>query len=370
MLMLNCQTDILELKLEVEPEFDFLSPEYHELYSHSNATAFQAPLWMGMLNQKLAPRLSAKQYTITARRVGGGQLVAVMPLVIQRVRGVAMILPADFGLCDYNAVVANNAVLDRLARNPENLKRIAELVGEADLVMFRKVRADSFDVRRLFPKGMMSISEHAAYRCDFGSDLDAWRRTLAKSISNRLPRQYRQVEQQFGPYEHRRVRDETGIRDAFAFLKRVREGRFEGDLIEDPLYYDFYLEYAIASAGSGEAGLYVGYIDGQPVSFLFGLMGGRHFHAVQLGADRDRYSKYSVGNQIYYYAMQAQFNEGQTMLDMGIGDTGYKSDFRAVQIPMCNFTSANTLKGAAIATVYHRVKPLKNMLRQLAPRLH
>jgi CelD/BcsL family acetyltransferase involved in cellulose biosynthesis len=216
----------------------------------------------------------------------------------------------------------------------------------------------------------MTVADHEAHRCEFGSDFEAWRRTLAKSISNRLPRQHRQVEKQFGSYEHRCVRDEAGIREAFAFLRRVREGLFEEDLLDDPLYFQFYLDYALASASSGEAALYVSYIAGEPVSFLFGLVGGRHFHAVQLGTDRSRYGKYSVGNQVYYHAMQDQFNRGLGVLDMGIGDTGYKSDFRAVRTSLRNFTSAKTVRGAAVAAIYHHAKPLKNMLRRLTPRLH
>jgi CelD/BcsL family acetyltransferase involved in cellulose biosynthesis len=370
MLMLDRQSAVPDVTLDVAPEFDFLSDEYRDLYARSGATAFQAPLWMSMLHRSLAPRLSAKQHTITARRIVDGHLVAVMPFVIQRTSGVSMVLPADFGLCDYNALVADEATLNKMACSSEHLASIAKLVGKADLVMFRKVRADGFDVSRLFPKGTMTIGDHAAYRCEFGPDFEAWRRTLSKSISNRLPRQHRQVEQQFGSYEHRCVRDELGIRDAFAFLRRVREGLFEEDLLDDPLYYEFYLQYAIASASSGEAALYVGYITGEPVSFLFGLVGGRHFHAVQLGTDRNRYGKYSVGNQVYYHTMQDQFHSGQRVLDMGIGDTGYKSDFRAIETPMRNFTSAKTIRGAAVAAVYHHAKPLKNMLRRLTPRLH
>jgi CelD/BcsL family acetyltransferase involved in cellulose biosynthesis len=369
MLMVNHKI-VTGISLEVEPEFDFLSSEYRELYARSDATAFQAPLWLSMLHRTLAPRLSAKQYTITARRLGDGDLVMVMPLVIQRSRGVSMILPADFGLCDYNAVVADDATLNRIAGSPENLAGIAALVGKADLLLFRKVRADSFDISQLFPKATMSVGDHAAYRCEFGSDFDAWRRTLSKSINNRLPRQHRQVEQQFGAYVHRHVRDEPGIREAFGFLRRARQGLFKDDLLDDPVYYEFYLDYAIAGSKSGEAALYVGCIADQPVSFLFGLIGGRHFHAVQLGTDRDGYGKYSVGNQVYYYAMQAQFQDGQRALDMGIGNTGYKSDFRPAQTLLRNFTSSETLRGTAVAAVYHHAKPLKNVLRRLAPRLH
>jgi CelD/BcsL family acetyltransferase involved in cellulose biosynthesis len=358
------------IKLEVEQEFDFGSNEYHELYARSDATAFQAPLWMDMLHRTLAPRLSCRQYTITGRNIVNGHLVAVLPLVIRRVKGVSIMLPADFGLCDYNALVADDATLNKMAASPDNLAQIAALVSKSDLMMFRKVRADGFDIARLFPKVTTSVADHAAYHCEFGSDFAAWLRTLAKSISIRLPRQYRQVEQRFGSYEHRLVQDETEIREAFTFLRRVRQGLFEEDLISDPLFYNFYLDYTIASARTGEAALYVGYIAGEPASFLFGLIGGRHYHAVQLGTDRDRYGKYSVGNQIFYHAMDAQFQDGKGKLDMGIGNTGYKSDFRAAQTPLRNFTSAKTIRGVAVAIVYHNAKPLKNMLRRLAPRLH
>lgn len=360
----------LDLEFQVEPQFDYLSEEYRVLYEQSDATAFQAPLWMHSLNQKLAPKVAAKPYTITGRRVTDGVLKLLMPFVVQKASGIRMLLPADFGVCDYNAIVAENAVLEDVSRSPRQLAQIADLIRKTDLLMLRKLRSDGFDVSRIFPKCVSSVADHAAYRCDFGSDFETWRKSLAKSISNRLPRQLRQVEQQIGAYEHRLVTDEAEIRKAFAFLQHVRHGMFENDLIEDPAYFNFYLDYAIASAASGESGLYVGYINGEPISFLFGLIGGRHFHAVQLGGDRERYGKYSVGNQVYFFSMQDQFTKGQGILDMGIGNTGYKSDFRAVETVMHNVTSAQTLRGAAVSTVYHHAKPLKNMLRRLTPRLH
>ena len=64
--------------------------------------------------------------------------MAVMPMVIQRTSGVSMVLPADFGLCDYNAVVADDATLNMMARSPEHLASIAKLAGKADLVMFQR----------------------------------------------------------------------------------------------------------------------------------------------------------------------------------------------------------------------------------------
>ena len=39
----------------VEQSFDFLSPEYAELFDRSAATAFQHPIWLHSLYTRLAP---------------------------------------------------------------------------------------------------------------------------------------------------------------------------------------------------------------------------------------------------------------------------------------------------------------------------
>lgn len=359
------QTERLDVNLWLEPDFDFLSAEYRSFYNPSRATAFQAPLWLDRIHHVLAPGLNAVQHTITVRDRSTGTLRAVIPLVVQKTMGVSLMQPADFGVCDYNAVVADREVLEAMAADPEMLDRLDALVSDCDLLMFRKVRNDRFDVARLFPSATISATENAAYHSDVGDDFDEWRkRTVRKKFSKELERLQRQLERELGSYEHRPATDEAEIRAAFDFLRRARRGRFEDDLFAKPLYFSFYRDYAIEAAKRGEALTYVSYVAGEPVAALFGLTGDGEFHACVIGSDSERFSRHSCGTQIIYRVIKQRFGEGFRRFDLGLGNTGYKTHFRVEETQLRNFTRTRSVAGSAIALVYHHAKPVKNVLRK------
>ena len=146
MLSVDQTTLRLDVDLDVEREFQFLSDEYRAFYQPQRATAFQAPIWMEMIHRRLAPRLNAKQHTITVRERGTGALMGVIPLVLQKSRGISMLQFADFGVCDYNAPVADGHTLGMMAADKDIVGRLDDLVRRCDLVSLRKIRDDSFDM--------------------------------------------------------------------------------------------------------------------------------------------------------------------------------------------------------------------------------
>jgi CelD/BcsL family acetyltransferase involved in cellulose biosynthesis len=292
----------------------------------------------------------------------------LMPFVLQRSKGVRILAPADFGVCDYNSVVGDRNTLAMIAGDAALIGRIhAELKG-CDILMFRKVRDDDFDVRLLFPRSDSSPAENAAYHADVGDDFEEWqRRTVSRKFSKELGRLQRQTEREFGGYEHRPAVTEAEIREAFDMLRAWRVGRFEGDLLQNPLYFDFYRDYAIAGLESGEAVTYVSYAGGQPAAVLFGPTGDGIFHAVLIGADTERLGKQSPGIQLIYQVIKRRFAEGFRRFDMGLGNTGYKTQFRVEETRLSNHTKSFTVPGYVVAQIYHRAKPVKNFLRKYVP---
>jgi CelD/BcsL family acetyltransferase involved in cellulose biosynthesis len=353
--------------ISLEPSFDFCGPEYRALYRRSDATAFQAPLWMKTIHNRLVPQLGAVQHTITARDGKTGALMAVLPLVLQRAAGVTLVQPADFGVCDYNGIVGEPEALEALCEDRAALRRINTIIKRGSLLLFRKVRADGFDVSRIFGRVSITANEAAAYHTERGESIADWQAGLPHKLTNKLGQLARKLERDNGPYLHRAVYDEDEIRAAFALLKRVRRGRFERDLLDNPIYFDFYLSYALDAAKTGEAILYVSTVDGQPAAMLFGLAGDGIFHGVLIGADTEAFAKFSVGRQLYYQAILQQFELGCSRVDLSLGNTGYKSDFRVLETRLNNVTSPLSLAGAAVAFVYNHAKPLKNVLREHVP---
>jgi CelD/BcsL family acetyltransferase involved in cellulose biosynthesis len=370
MLAIDQQSLQLDVDVGVEPRFDFLSAEYRGFHNARRATVFQSPLWLDMIHRKLAPQLRATQYTLTIRNHRDNALLALIPFVVQKSAGLSILQPADFGVCDYNSVVADPRVLETLANDPSVVSRIDALLGVAGVLIFRKVRDDSFDAGRLFRKTTATACENAAYHSVIGDDFEAWqRRTVSRKFSKELGRLGRQIEREFGRYEHRAAETEAEIREAFTFLRQARRGRFQNDLLESDVYFSFYCEYAVAAASSGDAITYVSYLDGKPVAVLFGLTGGGEFHAVLIGSDIDKYGRYSIGMQIIFRVIKLRFEQGFQRIDMGLGNNGYKSQFRVDETTLHNFTASRSLAGSALSLIYHRTKPLKNMLRKYVPQL-
>lgn len=357
------------LKLDVVTDFDFLSQAYRDLYSASDATAFQAPIWLATIQSRLMPKVSGTPYTITVRD-SDGSLVAVLPLALQKTTGITLLTPADFGVSDYNAIVASSATLERLAVDTAALDRLDALLRKGGLLMFRKARNDGFDLGRIFRRSSSTTAENSAYHTTVDSDFDTWRlKTLSRHMTKELGRKGRQLEAEFGSYVDRAVTDEASIREAMAFIRDTRKGRFDDDLLQRDDYFDFYCAYAVAAAAAGEAEMWVSYVDGRPVAALFGLTGDGTFHAVLIAANIEEFSRYSLGTQIIYRTIRERFSRGARTFDMGLGNSGYKSHFRVESTSLSNLTRANSLRGAGVALVYNRARSLKNAIRRYAPNL-
>ena len=370
MLAVNHTALKLDVVIDVETEFDFLSDDYRALHNLQHATAFQSPRWLDAIHRNLVPLLGAKQHTITIRNRHDGALIAVLPLVLQKIALLSVIQPADFGVCDANAIVGDPRVLENLVETRSVLDRIDELLEGASLLMFRKVRKDGFDIRRLFRGAAASRCENAAYHSETGADFEIWqRKTISRKFSKELGRLGRQLEREFGHYEHRLAMSEEDIRAAFAFLATARKGRFRSDILDNEIYANFYRSFALEGAATGDALTYVSYLDGKPIAVLFGVGCEDQCHAVLIGADIDNFGKYSVGMQLLYRVIKLRFDGGLHRLDFGLGNTGYKSMFRVEETLLENITMSRSPAGSAMSLIYHRSKPLKDALRRLIPKL-
>lgn len=356
---------LFDATIAVEPQFDFLSDEYRALFASTTGTAFQAPLLQAMIHAQLAPRLNATPHTIVVRDADR-TLLAVFPLMLQRSRGITMLVPADFGVCDYNTPVATQATLVALANDPGALRVLASATAVGDVMLYRKVRNDSFDISRLFPRASATPAENAAYHSEVDEDFDHWRRrVLRKHFSKELGRLGRQLESQVAPFVTEQATSPADITAAFDFLRTVRDGRFDDDLLLKPIYFDFYRDYAIAAAATGEAVTYVSRLGVQIVAVLFGMHGDGIFHAVQIGAETATLGKYSLGMQILFRTIKLRHEKGYRHFDLGLGNTGYKDHFRVEETAILNFSRPRTIRGTAIHWLYAHAKPVKNVLRSL-----
>lgn len=354
--------------LTVVPDFDFLGAEYRAFYDLHGTTAFQAPLWLQRLHDRLGATLGAQRKTVVVRDVSEGHLLAVFPLITQRACGVTIAQFADFGTCDYNSAVAARATLDMLAADTHFRAAMRKALEGTDLILFRKIRSDDFNMALLFDASRTSAGEHPAYLCDVGDDFDHWRsKVLRNKFTKELRRLQRQAEREQGSFEHRLAENPDEISTAFEFLRQTQNDRQRDSVLNKPEYFSFYRDFAIEGAASGAALTYVSYLAGKPVAVLFGPADKDLFHAVLIGVDTINHARLSPGTQLIYRVVERRMREGHSCFDMGLGDPGYKSHFRPTEIPMQNVSSNLTTRGMAVSFVYHYSKPLKNVLREFAP---
>jgi len=357
----------LNVTIGIEPAFDFLSAEYRALFAPERATAFQAPIWLDHLHKRLGPTLGARQHTITIRDAISRELVAVLPMVMQRTRGVTVIQPADFGVCDCNSVVGDRLRLGELSASDGVKAALRQSMAGADIVMFRKVSSEDFDPGPLLGTHS-STGENVNHVCEIGLDPDVWRlNILRRKFTKELGRLERQTAREYGSYEHYPATDPAEIAEAFDYLREAHLALRADPLLGRDNYFSFYRDYAIASAASGEALTYVSRVGGQIAAVLFGVAGDGVFHAMLIGSDRGEFERIRSGIQIIYRVGLMQMAQGHDRMDLGPGNPGYKDHFRPVLVEMRNHTLPLTMTGSAMALVYHRMKPLKNILRNLTP---
>jgi len=100
--------------IAIEQAFDFLSPEYAELFDSSAATAFQHPLWLDTLYTRLASHAAATPLVVVVRHRATGALAMVLPLLRIRRGPIRTVEFADLRVSDYLAPVCSPKVFSQL----------------------------------------------------------------------------------------------------------------------------------------------------------------------------------------------------------------------------------------------------------------
>lgn len=356
--------------VEIENDFDFLSDEYRSLYTASGASGFQSPLWLDCFYRILAPGVSAKPLIVTVRNRGA--LKAVAPLVSQKVAGAIVLQAADLGVADYNAVICSADTLEKMADDEAVRAALAAHIAFADILFLRKVKGDMTALDRLFGGTARSACENSAYVIDLKpGEFEAWRReTLRKNFRKNIDRRRRKLEGEHGRVDWKTFTEPDDIEAAMEFIRSERTRKFKDDILADDAYFAFYRACALAGAETGEtvtAGIVV---DGKIVSADFGVVGNDCLHSILCAADIDNFGPYAPGLQSLHDLIWERSKHGDTRFDAGLGNSGYKSDFSAREIPLDNLSVSLSAKGQAIAAIYHRAKPLKNFLRNIVKTVH
>lgn len=350
----------------IEHGFDFLSAEYEKLFQRSGATAFQRPLWLHSIYAVLAPKLGAEHHVIAVRQLSTGKLVMVIPLVVQKSFGVSVLQPADFGVCDYNCIVAEPETIAFLCTDQNFLGQVRHLLQTGDVLIFRKVKETPADTAAILGLCTRSLNENSAFDVDLeGNRIQDWQREkLKKRFRSGINRRLRKLNSDHGSVQFVTFLDPAKIEAAIRFIAKIRSARFRDDILGHEAYLEFYIHYALAGAHSGEAITSGLIVDGDLISADFGIVGDNVYHSVLCAARLAEYGHYAPGQLALMELIKKRHQLGEIRFDFGIGKSRQKMDFAATEHHLYNLTMATSLRGKLISMIYNRAKPLKTFLRK------
>jgi len=351
--------------VEVTSRFDFLSEEYATLFAGSNATAFQHPIWLDAIYSKLVPPLKVEPLIVTVREAVNRRLLMVLPLVRRRYRGLRTIEFADLGVSDYVAPVASEATIDAIAADPFACGRIKAVLKPFDMLRIRKLRSPSVSMQRLLGATACSEMPMSAYAVPLGADFAAWRAdSISTSYRKELDKKSRQLHRK-GQLVFSCAADVETIETTLLKMREYRRLRFEtGDLLQDQIYFDFYLDVAIR-ARSTLARLYTALMDGVPIAGAMALSHKGSLLIILTGFDQDNYKKQSLGSLLFEMVAEHGISVGDRELDFTIGDEPYKVLFGAQKSPIYQIVRSGSITGAIAEAAVQHAPWIKSIAQRL-----
>lgn len=353
----------------IEQSFDFLSPEYAELFDRSAATAFQHPVWLHRLYTRLAPEAGATPLVVVVRHRATGALAMVLPLLRIRRGPIRTIEFADLRVSDYLAPVCSPDVFSQLLDDAAACARIRRLVRPFDLLRMVKLPDGRLPIEDLLAASRRVAMDTNAYATVLVAPFEQWRAsTLDRSYQKELAKKRRQLEKK-GALSFSCCGDSASVLEALDVMRKFRGPRFhaqgDGDLLQRPEYYDFYSAVALGGLGSFVR-LYAMKMDGEVIAAVLGLCHQSSFLIIMSAFDIAGYKSQSLGALMFEQVARDCIERGDQMLDFTIGDEPYKKLFGGQPSPMWAVTQAGSTAGAIALFALKQAPWLKLAAKRLS----
>lgn len=352
--------------IAVHENFDFHSAEYGLLFTESKATAFQSPIWLTRIYSDLVNQLGADPLIVTARCKQTNELKLVLPMVRRSYNGLAVIEPADFGICDYNAVVAAPGVRKNFFEDQGLQSKISEVLKPFQLIFFRKMREECPVLTTVFDRSKIADMDTCTYDTEIWGPFDEWQqKTLSSSFRKELRRKRRKLEQH-GEVRFEILNDEREIRQALELLAEMRSQRFDDDLLKQDVYRQFYANVAVEGAETGFCQTALLYAGDDIAAVEFGLVYDNCYHFLLGGFDEQRFSKSSPGMLMIEHVLRERIEQGDSRADFTIGDEAYKAKFNASPKALKHVAISSGLLGQLAHMAYENGGLIKKAAKTLA----
>ncbi|MCA1412604.1 GNAT family N-acetyltransferase [Bradyrhizobium sp. NBAIM20] len=356
-------------EIAIEPSFDFLSPEYAELFDRSAATAFQHPVWLHSLYTRLAPETGATALVVIVRDRDTGTLAMVLPLLRIRRGPIRTIEFADLRVSDYLAPVCSPDVFSRLLDDAAACAQIRRLVRPFDLLRMAKLPDGRLPIEDLLATSRRVSMNTNAYATVLVAPYEQWRASaMDRSYQKELAKKYRQLQKK-GALSFSCCSDSAAVLETMEVMRKFRGPRFhaqgDGDLLQRPEYYGFYSDVALRGLGSFVR-LYAMKMDGEVIAAVLGLCHRGSFLVIMSAFDIAGYKSQSIGALMFEKVARDCIERGDQMLDFTIGDEPYKKSFGAQPSPMWEVTQVGSAAGAIALFALKQAPWLKLAAKRLS----
>lgn len=352
-----------------EPEFDFSSPAYAELFGNSAATAFQHPLWLDRVYRHIVPSHGAEPLVVVVRAPEDGRLLAVLPLVKRRHRGRTVVEFADCGVSDYAAPVCDVNAWAPLRHDHRTRRLIGRALGSYDLLRISRLRDDSHDIAELL-RPARRFASGTAHAASLHPPFSEWRsERMSDSRRREFDKKRRQLSRK-GSLALACPTEENAVRNSFEAMRELRKPRFaeraNADILTDPAAFSFYVDVAKSGVASGFARTYVLALDGRQIAGVFGICHRARFLTL-LSAFDIVHKNHSLGYLLFEDVVQDCIARGETTFDLTVGDEAYKHDFGTTPTALSTLVGGGSVVGTMAASLVARRwgrRLLKRMARQ------
>ncbi|BCG93139.1 GNAT family N-acetyltransferase [Mesorhizobium sp. 131-2-1] len=356
-------------EVTAEDSFDFRSTEYAELFANSAATAFQHPIWLAQLYERIVRQSSATPLIIVVRAGPGGKLAMVLPLVRRRYTLLKVVEFADMRVSDYVSPVTDEETLSRILADSRTVTAIRKLLRPYDLLRIGKLADRSLAMERLLGIEKRESMGMSAYSSKLEPTFASWREhQLDQSYRKELDKKSRQLGR-MGEARFECAETIDTIRTTFDALKIYRGKRFDGsngpaDLLQQQSYFDFYL--AVATEGcDGFARTYTFWMNDRAIAGALGLAHNGSLLVILGGFDEAGYRKQSIGSLLFEQIARDCIARGDHSLDFTIGDEPYKRIFGGRPSPMWQIFRAGSPLGYAAHLTVEKLPAAKVLARRV-----
>lgn len=279
-----------------------------------------------------------------------GDPLLLIPLCVERRRGIRFLEFVDRGVCDYNApiVFAAAAALDRAAAT-EIWAAICRIVPPFDVALLQKCPEYVGEFANPFFGLCTKPCPVSGHYVELGQSSD--NSTLLPTRDVKDSARQRKRLGHIGEVRFCMARTAPDIETVFDAFVRQKSRRYMETLgkpgFDVPGQIAYYRQLTEELSGRGVE-LHYMTVGGAIVATAWGLVADRRFYYLMCAYESGHWQAYSAGRLLLEEIANHCRRTGVTVLDLGIGDEPYKSRWRHVTLKLAGLVQP----GSAVGWIY------------------